>query len=162
MLENSSNGTVVTSRYFLQPLEELAKKHSVRAVAVDLNDFRQELAMLKELRPGSCGPGEHQPRHSPGCGSDSPLHAWQRNAADDRHPGCGRLLALLRASSHVLCDRPSLPLVEQNLRQNRSQLMRMPQVHCAESYLSADTINLLRKEIGLQTSEKVAEGTSGR
>ena len=32
VLENSSNGTVVTSRYFLQPVEELAKKHSVRAV----------------------------------------------------------------------------------------------------------------------------------
>jgi hypothetical protein len=26
----------------------------------------------------------------------------------------------------------------------------MPQVHCAESYLSGDTIELLRKEIGLQ------------
>ena len=51
----------------------------------------------------------------------------------------------------MLCDRPSLPLVEQSLRQNRSQLMRMPQVHCAESYLSTDTIELLRKEIGLQT-----------
>ena len=46
--------TVVTSRYFLKPIEELAKKHSIRAVAVDLNDFSQELAMLKELRPGSC------------------------------------------------------------------------------------------------------------
>ena len=46
---------------------------------------------------------------------------------------------------------PALPLVEQSLRQNRSQLMRMPQVHCAESYLSTDTIDLLRKEIGLQT-----------
>ena len=34
VLENSSNGTAVTSRYFLQPVEELAKKHSVRAVAV--------------------------------------------------------------------------------------------------------------------------------
>ena len=45
---------MVTSRYFLQPVEDLAKKHSVRAVAVDLNDFRQELAIL-ELRPGSCG-----------------------------------------------------------------------------------------------------------
>ena len=51
----------------------------------------------------------------------------------------------------MLCDRPSLPLVEQSLRQNRSQLMRMPQVHYAESYLSTDTIDLLRKEIGLQT-----------
>ena len=63
----------------------------------------------------------------------------------------GSRLLLLRASSHVLCDRPSLPLVEQSLRQNRSQLMRMPQVHCAESYLSTDTIELLRKEIDLQS-----------
>ncbi|NBV59339.1 MAG: GntR family transcriptional regulator, partial [Synechococcaceae bacterium WB4_2_0811] len=39
VLESSNNGTVVTSRYFLQPVEELAKAHGVRAVAVDLNDF---------------------------------------------------------------------------------------------------------------------------
>ena len=63
-----------------------------------------------------------------------------------------RLLALLRAASHVLCDRPSLPLVEQSLRQNRSQLMRLPQVHCAQSYLGTATIDLLRKEIGLQSA----------
>jgi Predicted transcriptional regulators len=54
VLESASNGTVVTSRYFLQPVEDLAKRHGVRAVAVDLNNFREELAMLKELRPGSC------------------------------------------------------------------------------------------------------------
>jgi GntR family transcriptional regulator len=60
-----------------------------------------------------------------------------------------RLLALLRAASHVLCDRPSLPLVEQTLRQNRAQLMRLPVVHCARSYLGTATIDQLRKEIGL-------------
>jgi len=27
----------------------------------------------------------------------------------------------------------------------------MPQVHCSQSYLSGDTIELLRKEIGLQS-----------
>ena len=32
VLESSRNGTVVTSRYFLQPIEALAKKHGVRAV----------------------------------------------------------------------------------------------------------------------------------
>jgi GntR family transcriptional regulator len=49
----------------------------------------------------------------------------------------------------VLCDKPSLPLVEQTLRQNRSQLMRLPVVHCAQSYLGSATIDQLRKEIGL-------------
>jgi GntR family transcriptional regulator len=45
-----------------------------------------------------------------------------------------------------------LPLVEQTLRQNRSQLMRLPQVHCAQSYLGASTIDMLCKEIGLDSS----------
>ena len=60
-----------------------------------------------------------------------------------------RLIALLRASSHIMCDRTSLPLVEQTLRQNRAELMRMPQIHCAKNYLKRETIDLLKKEIGL-------------
>ena len=157
VLENSNNGTVVTSRYFLQPLEKLAKKRSVRAVAVDLNDFHQELAMLKELRPGSC---VGLVSISPGIlrAAEVILHSLRGNELllMTATPDVGsRLLALLRASTHVLCDRPSLPLVEQSLRQNRSQLMRIPHVHCAKNYLSNETIELLRKEIGLQeTSTK--------
>ena len=159
VLENSNNGTVVTSRYFLQPLEELAKKHSVRAIAVDLNDFEQELAMLKELRPGSC---VGLVSISPGIlrAAEVILHSLRGNELllMTATPDVGsRLLALLRASTHVICDRPSLPLVEQCLRQNRSQLMRMPQVHCAKSYLSYDTIELLRKDIGLQETSSVGQ-----
>ena len=154
VLENASNGTVVTSRYFLQPIEELAKKHGVRAVAVDLNDFKAELGMLKELRQGSC---VGLVSISPGIlrAAEVILHSMRGNdlLLMTATPDIGsRLLALLRASSHVLCDSPSMPLVEQSLRQNRSQLMRMPQVHCAESYLSSETIELLRKEIGLVSS----------
>ena len=59
------------------------------------------------------------------------------------------LIALLRASSHVICDSPSLPVIEHTLRKNRSQLMRMPQIHCAQKYLSDSTIEELSKEIGL-------------
>jgi len=154
VLETSSNGTVVTSRYFLQQVEEIAKRHGVRAVAVDLNDFRHELDLLKELRTGSC---VGLVSISPGIlrAAEVILHSMRGNEllVMTATPDVGsRLLALLRASSHVLCDRPSLPLVEQSLRQNRSQLMRLPQVHCAKSYLGAATIDLLRKEIGLQSA----------
>ena len=151
ILENSKNGTVVTSRYFLQPLEEIAKRHEVRAIAIDLSDFKNELTMLKELKSGSCV----------GIVSISPgilraaqviLHSMRGNELllMTANPDVGsRLIALLRAASHVLCDRPSLPLVEHTLRQNRSQLIRMPQIHCAKNYLSDSTIEDLRKEIGL-------------
>ena len=109
VLESSNNGTVVTSRYFLQPVEELAKQHGVRAVAVDLNDFRQELAMLKECAPAVRWPGEHQPWHPAGCGGDPALDARPRAAGDDRVTGCGQPLAgpLPRRQSRAL--RPSQP-----------------------------------------------------
>ena len=60
-----------------------------------------------------------------------------------------RLLALLRAANYVLCDRASFPLIENTLKQNSSQLIRMPQIHCAEKYLSESTLERLQKEIGL-------------
>ena len=148
VLTESNNGTVVTSRYFLQPVEAIAKLHGVRAVAVDLNDFRQE---LDELRQGSC---VGLVSISPGIlrAAEVILHSMRGNdlLVMTANPDTGsRLLALLRAASHVLCDRPSLPLVEQSLRQNRAQLIRMPIVHCAQSYLGGATIDALRKEIGL-------------
>jgi GntR family transcriptional regulator len=151
VLESSNNGTVVTSRYFLQPVEAIAQQHGVRAVAVDLNDFRHELDMLKELREGSC---VGLVSISPGIlrAAEVILHSMRGNQllVMTANPDVSsRLLGLLRAASHVLCDRPSLALVEQTLRQNRSQLMRLPVVHCAQSYLGNATIDALRKEIGL-------------
>jgi len=152
VLESSSKVTVITSRYFLQPLEELANRHQIRAVAVDLSDFQKELNILKKLRSGSC---VGIVSISPGIlrAAEVIVHSMRGNEIllMTANPDVGsRLIALLRASSHVICDSPSLPLVEHTLRQNRSQLMRLPQVHCAHKYLSDSTIEELRKEIGLQ------------
>ena len=60
-----------------------------------------------------------------------------------------RLIALLKASNHIVCDGPSLSVVENALLKNRSQLMRLPKIICAENYLSIETINQLKKEIGV-------------
>ena len=151
VLCNSNNGTLVTSRYFLQPLEKLAKKYGIRAIAVDLSDFQEELKMLKELKPGS----------SVGIVSISPgllraaeviLHSIRGNdilLMTANPENNSRLLALLRATNHVLCDGPSLSAVENTLAKNRSQIMRMPHIHCAANYLTNETINQLKKEIGI-------------
>ena len=48
-----------------------------------------------------------------------------------------------------MCDGPSLTVVENTLLKNRSQLMRLPQIICAKIYLSIETINQLKKEIGV-------------
>ncbi len=151
VLCNSSNGTIVTSRYFLQPLEKLAKKHGVRAIAVDLSDFQKELKILKELQSGNC---VGIVSISPGLlrAAEIIIHSLRGNdlmlmtAISDNK---SRLLALLKASNHVVCDGPSLSVVENTLLKNRSQLMRLPQIICAKNYLSIETINQLKKEIGV-------------
>ena len=151
VLRNSNNGTLVTSRYFLQPLEKLAKKYGIRAIAVDLSDFQKELKMLKDLKPGSC---VGIVSISPGLlrAAEVILHSIRGNdilLMTANPENSSRLLALLRTTNHVLCDSPSLSAVENTLTKNRSQLMRMPHIHCAANYLTKETINQLKKEIGI-------------
>ena len=151
VLCNLTNGTIVTSRYFLQPLEQLAKKYGLRAIAVDLSDFAKELTMLKELKPGSC---VGIVSISPGLlrAAEVILHSIRGSdilLMTANPENNSRLLALLRAANHVLCDGPSLSVIENTLNRNRSQLIRMPNVHCSANYLSKDTIEQLKKEIGI-------------
>jgi len=151
VLCNSSNGTIVTSRYFLQPLEKIAKEHGIRAIAVDLSDFQKELKILKELKSGGC---VGIVSISPGLlrAAEVIIHSMRGNelmlmtAISDNNI---RLLALLKAANHIVCDGPSLSVVENTLLKNRSQLMRLPQIICAKNYLSIETINQLKKEIGV-------------
>ena len=151
VLCNSKNGTIVTSRYFLQPLEKVAKQYGIRAIAVDLSDFQKELKFLKELKPGSC---VGIVSISPGLlrAAEVIIHSMRGSelmlmtAISDNK---SRLIALLKASNQIVCDGPSLSVVENTLLKNRSQLMRLPQIICAKNYLSLDTINQLKKEIGV-------------
>ena len=151
VLCNSNNGTIVTSRYFLQPLEKLAKKYRVRAIAVDLSDFQKELKIIKELKPGSC---VGIVSISPGLLRAAEIIIHSMRGSDivlmtTIPDNSSRLLALLKASNQIVCDGPSLSVIENTLFKNRSQLMRAPQIICAKNYLSVKTINHLKTEIGV-------------
>ena len=151
VLCNSNNGTIVTSRYFLQPLEKLAKQYRVRAIAVDLSDFQKELKIIKELKPGSC---VGIVSISPGLLRAAEIIIHSMRGSDivimtTISDNSSRLLALLKASNHIVCDGPSLSVIENTLLKNRSQLMRVPQIICAKNYLSIKTLNHLKTEIGL-------------
>ncbi len=151
VLCNSNNGTIVTSRYFLQPLEKLAKQYRVRAIAVDLSDFQKELKIIKELKPGSC---VGIVSISPGLLRAAEIIIHSMRGSDilimtTISDNSSRLLALLKASNHIVCDGPSLSVIENTLLKNRSQLIRVPRIICAKNYLSTKTINHLKTEIGV-------------
>ena len=151
VLSSANDGTIVTSRYFLQPLEKVAQQFGVRAIAVDLSDFQKELKILKELNPGSC---VGIVSISPGLlrAAEVIIHSMRGNELmllTTISDNSSRLLSLLKAANHIVCDGPSLTVVENTLLKNRSQLMRLPQIICAKNYLSLETINQLKKEIGV-------------
>ena len=151
VLCNSNNGTIVTSRYFLQPLEKLAKQYRVRAIAVDLSDFQKELKIIKEVKPGSC---VGIVSISAGLLRAAEIIIHSMRGSDivimtTISDNSSRLLALLKASNHIICDGPSLSVIENTLLKNRSQLMRVPKIICAKNYLSIKTINHLKAEIGV-------------
>ncbi len=151
VLCNSNNGTIVTSRYFLQPLEKLAKQYRVRAIAVDLSDFQKELKIIKEVKPGCC---VGIVSISAGLLRAAEIIIHSMRGSDivimtTISDNSSRLLALLKASNHIVCDGPSLSVIENTLLKNRSQLMRVPQIICAKNYLSIKTINHLKTEIGV-------------
>ena len=123
----------------------------MRAIAVDLSDFKKELKIIKELKPGSC---VGIVSISPGLlrAAEIIIHSMSGNdiilmstISDDSV----RLLALLKASNHIICDGPSLSVVEYTLIKNRSHLMRVPKIICAKNYLSTETIDQLKTEIGV-------------
>ena len=116
-----------------------------------MSDFQKELKIIKELKPGIC---IGIVSISPGLlrAAEIIIHSMRGSdivimtAISDNS---SRLLALLKASNHIVCDGPSLSVVENTLRKNRSQLMRVPKIICSKNYLSIETINKLKTEIGV-------------
>ena len=116
-----------------------------------MSDFQKELKIIKELKTGNC---VGIVSISPGLlrAAEVIIHSMRGSelilmtTISDNH---SRLLALLKASNYIVCDGPSLSVVENTLLKNRSQLMRLPQIICAKNYLSIETVNQLKKEIGV-------------
>lgn len=153
--------TVVTNRYFLKPVEAVARGHDARFIAVDLNPLAAEWQLLKDLRNGS----------SVGLVSISSgalraakvlLHALRGEellVMTTAPHASSRLLNLCRVVGNIFCDKPSLPLVERTLRQHHGQLLRLPQLHCVQHCLAANTVAVLRKEIGFSAVAQQDDAT---
>ena len=116
-----------------------------------MSDFQKELKIIKEVKPGRC---VGIVSISPGLLRAAEIIIHSMRGSDivlmtTISDNSSRLLALLKASNHIVCDGPSLSVIENTLLKNRSQLMRAPQIICAKNYLSIKTINHLKTEIGV-------------
>ncbi len=152
VLDQTRSSTVVTSRYFIAQAEAIAMPKAARVFPVDIYDFEQELKLVKAMPKGTClgivslsagtiGVAEviiHSLR-----GDDLLVMTAQVN---DRY----KLNAMVRTAQTIFSDQVSCTAVKATISASRDDIIRPPQVICCENFIVSKSINLLKRELGLE------------
>jgi GntR family transcriptional regulator len=159
-LSQRSAATLVTVRYFAGQAEALLKElqtqhpsaKAFRIIPIDIYNYQQELALIHSLKPGSrlglvslssgtLGVAEvmiYSVR-----GEDIYIMTAQCQDAP-------RLRALIKQSQTIICDQASCTIVKKAIAAASEDLIRIPQVVCCQSYIDPNSIEILRRELGLE------------
>ncbi|MBW4521387.1 MAG: GntR family transcriptional regulator [Scytolyngbya sp. HA4215-MV1] len=152
ILDQTRSGTVVTSRYFIAQAEEIAAPKSVRVIPIDIYDFDDEIKLIKRLPKDTClglvslssgtvGVAEviiHSLR-----GEDLLVMTAQ---LEDTY----KLSAVVRSAHTIIADQASCAAVKTAIAAAREDLIRPPQLVCCENFIVTKSINLLKRELGLE------------
>jgi len=154
ILEETDSATVVTSRYFIKDVDAIAAPKSVRVIPVDINDYAKEIKIITQLQINTClgivslssGFLDAAERiiHS--------LRGEELLIMSAQATNRTKLKALVRTAQTIICDQASYPQVKQIINEISDDLIRPPEVICSENYISAESIRLLRQELGLGQS----------
>ncbi|MEB3209711.1 MAG: GntR family transcriptional regulator [Leptolyngbyaceae bacterium] len=151
ILSQTRSGTVVTSRYFIGEAEQIAGPKSVRVIPIDIYDYSKELQLITQLPKGS---SVGMVSLSSGIlrAAEVIIHSLMGEEllvltaqADDEY----KLNAIVRAAQTIICDQASHSKLKAAIQSARDDLIRAPQVICCENYIGTTSINLLKRELGL-------------
>lgn len=156
LLEQGNSGTVVTSRYYIREVVEIAKLLSVRVIPIDIYDYGKEIEIIKSLPKNFCvgivsisggilNIAEiivHSLR-----GDDLMVMTSQTNDQN-------KLNILVRAAQTIITDPTSYSVIKKTILQQRDNLIRPPQVIISEEYIGEKSINMLKRELGLGVAEE--------
>ncbi|GAB4385602.1 MAG: GntR family transcriptional regulator [Elainellaceae cyanobacterium] len=153
ILDQTRSGTVVTSRYFIGDAEAIASPKSVRVIPVDIYDYAQEIQKLlklaKDSRLGLVSLSAGILR-----AAEVIVHSLR---GDDllimtaQPQDSFKLNAMVRSAQTIFSfDQASCNIVKTAVTAARDDLIRAPQLVCCENYIGEKSINLLKRELGLE------------
>jgi GntR family transcriptional regulator len=151
VLAQTHSGTVVTSRYFISRVEEIAAPRNVRVLPVDLQDYGKELAVIKGV-PKNSYVGIVS--ISAGILAIAEMIIYSMRGDDILINTCQvsdsyKLKALVRSAHLIVSDRASLPRVQRAIELAQDDLIRIPKIVESENYVGERSIGLLKRELGL-------------
>jgi GntR family transcriptional regulator len=150
-LEQDYSVTVVTSRYFLSEAEAIACNFSVRVIPVDIQDYAQELEIIKNLPNGSC---LGVVSLSPGILKVVEVIVNSLRGEEIYSISClvtdtQKLQATVSSAHTIISDRASYHTVKAAIVQLQDELIRLPKLIESQNYIGTASVNLLKRELGL-------------
>lgn len=151
-LTQTRSGTVVTSRYFIGEAEAIAAPKSVRVIPVDIYDYAQEIQVIQKLQKDSCL-GLISLSSGIIRAAEVIIHSLRGDdvlVMTSQLEDTYKLNAIVRSAQIIISDQASFPIVKATVAAAREDLIRPPQVICCENYINTKSINLLKRELGLE------------
>lgn len=151
VLASTSASTVVTSRYFADQAEALAAEHAARVIPIHINPFTKEIEVIKNIPKDGC-----LGVVSLSSGALRVIEIIFHGLRGDdilvltaQIEDVARLRAVIRSAQTIISDQASFEVLKVAVDKMRSELIRLPQIMCADSYISADSMAQLRRELNV-------------
>jgi len=141
----------VTSCYFIQAAEAIASPQAVRVMSLDIRDYGEKLEIIQGLPSNSClglvslsfgilSVGEIIIRSLRG----EDLFVITAQAKDTYN-----LNVLIHSAHTIICDGASYTTVKEAILAASNDLIRRSKLIQSENYINTESINLLKRELGL-------------
>ncbi|KAM3093414.1 GntR family transcriptional regulator [Phormidesmis sp. 146-35] len=152
VLDQTRSSTVVTSRYFIAQAEGIAAPRSARVIPVDIYDFEKELKLIKGLPKGTCLGIVSLSSGTVGV-AEVIIHSLRGDDLLVMTAQLGdkyKLDAIVRSAHTIISDEASYPTVRATISASRDDIIRPPQLIRCENLVASKSINLLKRELGLE------------
>ncbi|OUL20755.1 GntR family transcriptional regulator [Nostoc sp. 106C] len=151
VLDKTSSATVVTSRYFIGDVEEIAAPKAVRVIPLDIYDYSKELNLLKTLPKENCV-GIVSLSSGIARAAEVILHGLRGDellVMTTQPKDAYKLQAIVKRAEVIISDQASYAAVQAAVQAASEDIIRPPKLIKVDNYIGTKSINLLKRELGL-------------
>jgi GntR family transcriptional regulator len=151
VLDKTTSATVVTSRYFISNVEAIAAPKAARVIPLDIYDYSKELNLLKTLPKENCV-GIVSLSSGIARAAEVILHGLRGDellVMTSQPKDAYKLQAMVKRAEVIISDQASFAAVQAAVQASDEDIIRPPKLIKVENYIGTNSINLLKRELGL-------------
>ena len=151
VLDKTTSATVVTSRYFISNVEAIAAPKAARVIPLDIYDYSKELSLLKTLPKENCV-GIVSLSSGIARAAEVILHGLRGDellVMTAQPKDVYKLQAMVKRAEVIISDQASFAAVQAAVQACDEDIIRPPKLIKVENYIGTNSINLLKRELGL-------------